>query len=183
MALDNVAEDLAQNLNIGQNFGTSAHNNGSSSSNQGIDYNHPLSNQLALLGRNKLGLIDESSRREERFDRVDGSRTYSLHKDMGYPPDFNSKRKSQGSEFGQYTQLSAAQAHFSYGSNTNVQLSQVEKDIKQLLQGCTFTKNQYDHILRMFKQQKQDQVIPDCSAVNIAANIVITNVSPAKLST
>ncbi|XP_049378051.1 uncharacterized protein LOC125842777 [Solanum stenotomum] len=77
---------------------------------QGIDYNHPLflsptdvsgmsiisfqllgienyilwsrSVRLALLGRNKIGLINGTSRNEERFDRVDGSRTYSLHKDI-----------------------------------------------------------------------------------------------------
>jgi len=92
MAPDNVAVDLSQNLNIGQTSGTSAHNNDSSLSNQSIDYNHPLflsptdisginlisfqltgienymlwsrSIQLALLGRNKLRLIDGSCRRE-----------------------------------------------------------------------------------------------------------------------
>ncbi|XP_047266243.1 uncharacterized protein LOC107873996 [Capsicum annuum] len=96
---------------------------------QGIDYNHPLSIRLALLGRNKIGLIDGSCTKEtisgelwgqwervnaivlswllnsvsksilgglafsssafnvwtdlkERFDQLDGSRTFSLHKEI-----------------------------------------------------------------------------------------------------
>ncbi|XP_015160329.1 uncharacterized protein [Solanum tuberosum] len=125
------------------------------------------------------------------FCKCKGHNKEFCYKIVGYPPDFKSKRKIQGSESGQ---PSASHAHFSYGFNTNVHipewgrkvdesqngnggnsanewvknympLSQAERDVKQLLQGCTFTKDQYDHILKVF-QQKSDQPISDCSAVN-----------------
>ncbi|XP_049349445.1 uncharacterized protein LOC125814012 [Solanum verrucosum] len=226
MAPDNVAVDLAQNLNISQNVGTSAHNNGSSSSNQGIDYNHPLflsptyisginarsqilmmnplpsiNHEYAMImgdesqkavvhtSSSSLGLsamnmesfalyykVRSSSGVSQRFKKnsllvcdfcnYKGHINEFCYKIVGYPPDFKSKKKSQGSESGQYSQPSVAQAHFSYGSNTNVQvpewgkkvenspyhnfggesiaentkanmqLSQSEKDGKQLLQGA-----------------------------------------------
>ncbi|XP_049342649.1 uncharacterized protein LOC125806940 [Solanum verrucosum] len=159
MSPDRVAEELNQGINNGEIAGSGSFvlPSNTVSSSQGIDYNHPLflsptdvsgvslisfqllgienytlwnrSITLALLGRNKIGLVDGSCRNEvygeelwgqwervnaivlswlmnsvsksllsgvafassalqvwndlkERFDRVDGSRTYSLHKDI-----------------------------------------------------------------------------------------------------
>lgn len=155
MVNDQTAVDQSPIVNNGQGATGSLH--GNTGTGQGIDYNHTLflsptdvsgisiisfqlvgvenytlwnrSIRLALLGRNKIGLIDGSSRKEvyneelwgqwervnaivlswlmnsvsksllsgiafattafdvwtdlkERFDRVDGSRSYSLHKDI-----------------------------------------------------------------------------------------------------
>ncbi|KAH0679854.1 hypothetical protein KY284_020939 [Solanum tuberosum] len=137
MSPDRVAEELDRGINNGEIVGSFTLPSNTVSSSQGIDYNHPLflsptdrrSITLALLGRNKIGLVDGSCRKEvygeelwgqwkrvnaivlswlmnsvsksllsgvafassalqvwndlkERFDRVDGSRTYSLHKDI-----------------------------------------------------------------------------------------------------
>ncbi|XP_055814401.1 uncharacterized protein LOC129884050 [Solanum dulcamara] len=89
----------------------------------------------------------------------------------------------------------SVQSNFSYGLNTNVTdesvwgrnikaqhtaykipiegftsnkiVSQVEKDVKQLLQGCTFTKDQYEQILKMMNQQSGSRAnAPDCNKAN-----------------
>ncbi|XP_049398958.1 uncharacterized protein LOC125862879 [Solanum stenotomum] len=92
---------------------------------------------------------------------------------------------------------SAPQANFTYGFNTNIpppgwgipnqqhnsinnegtsttptaslKVSQAEKEVQYLLQGCTFTKDQYDHILKMM-QQKSDVTYPSmCNTANTGA--------------
>lgn len=111
------------------------------------------------------------------------------YKIVGYPPDFKSKRKVQGTSSDSHHQL----AHFSYGMNTNVPIpgwerksdttqvtdevienskglkamSQAEMKVKQLLKGCTFTKEQYDHILTGF-QNKNDSTSSDCYPAHAA---------------
>ncbi|XP_049387396.1 uncharacterized protein LOC125851670 [Solanum stenotomum] len=135
MSPDRVAEELDRGINNGEIDCSFNLPSNTVSSSQGIDYNHHLfltptdvsgvslisfqllgienytlwsrSITLALLGRNKIGLVDGSCRKEvyvsksllsgvafassalqvwndlkKRFDRVDGSRTYSLHKDI-----------------------------------------------------------------------------------------------------
>ncbi|XP_055824401.1 uncharacterized protein LOC129892909 [Solanum dulcamara] len=90
------------------------------------------------------------------------------YKVVGYPPDFKSKKKIQSANtayIDSSTSQQPAHAHFSYGLNTNVYdksvwernikeqhntveatipattTNQAEKDVKQLLQGCTFIKD------------------------------------------
>jgi len=110
------------------------------------------------------------------FCKCKGHSKEFCYKIVGYPPDFKSKRKVQGaSEYTSSGSHNSNQAHFSYGLNTNVQVpgwgrksdssqvdqsevessssthsrqvTQAELEVKQLLKGCTFTKDQYDHIL------------------------------------
>ncbi|XP_055822236.1 uncharacterized protein LOC129890778 [Solanum dulcamara] len=191
---------------------------------------------------------------QERFDRVDRSRTYSLHKEIatlkqdsaamysrggsssgvsnrfkkntlliydfckcrghtkksyykivGYPPDFKSKRKIQSANtaYADTTGLASqpqqsVKANFSYDLNTNITgdlvwgrnitaqhtidkvsaeastsnktISQAKKDAKQLNQGCTFKKDQYEHILKMMSQQSGSKVTTsDCNKANTAS--------------
>ena len=44
-------------------------------------------------------------------------------------------------------------------------MSPAEKEVQQLLQGCTFTKDQYDHILKMI-QQKSEPTTSGCNTAN-----------------
>uniref|UniRef100_A0A3Q7FL19 Reverse transcriptase Ty1/copia-type domain-containing protein n=1 Tax=Solanum lycopersicum TaxID=4081 RepID=A0A3Q7FL19_SOLLC len=44
-------------------------------------------------------------------------------------------------------------------------VSSAEKEVQQLLQGCTFTKDQYDHILKMI-QQKSEPTTSGCNTAN-----------------
>lgn len=119
------------------------------------------------------------------------------YKVVGYPPNFKSKRKSQDVNSGQaIVDAGHTQANFSYGMNTNVHIpgkgtkgesytanmnanlavntpnrtNQAEKDVQQLLQGCTFTKDQYDHILHMF-QQRSESAGATCNATHSAGNV------------
>ncbi|KAG5604153.1 hypothetical protein H5410_025645 [Solanum commersonii] len=98
------------------------------------------------------------------FCKCKGHSKEFCYKIVGYPPNFKSKRKIQSS-----SSENSGQAHFSYGGNTNVpapgwvekldiaqpqiepressshhkqQASQAELEVKQLLKGCTFTKDQ-----------------------------------------
>ncbi|KAH0705411.1 hypothetical protein KY290_012112 [Solanum tuberosum] len=49
---------------------------------------------------------------------------------------------------------------------TSLKVSQAEKEVQHLIQGCTFTKDQYDHILKMM-QQKSDVTSPSmCNTAN-----------------
>jgi len=48
---------------------------------------------------------------------------------------------------------------------TNKSASAAEKEVQQLLQGCTFTKDQYDHILKMV-QQKSKPSASMCKTAN-----------------
>ncbi|XP_055800446.1 uncharacterized protein LOC129869896 [Solanum dulcamara] len=101
------------------------------------------------------------------FCKCRGHTKEYCYKVVGYPPNFKSKRKIQSAS---NSSQHPAHAHFSYGLNTNVHdksveastsiitTSQAEKDVKQLLQGCTFTKDQYDQILKMLNQQSQARV-------------------------
>ncbi|KAH0673746.1 hypothetical protein KY290_025969 [Solanum tuberosum] len=128
MPTNRAIDDLSHNFNNGQNPGVSYPLQTSSSIGQGIDYNHPFflspidisgisiisfqclgvknytlwsrSITLALLGKNKIGIVDGSCRKEvyneelwgqwERvnaivlswFDRIDGSRTYNVQKEI-----------------------------------------------------------------------------------------------------
>ncbi|KAH0706508.1 hypothetical protein KY289_011584 [Solanum tuberosum] len=111
------------------------------------------------------------------FCKCKGHNKEFCYRVVGYPPDFKSKRKIQGA-----SSENSGQAHFFYGGNTNVpapgwvekldiaqlhiepgessshhkqQASQAELEVKQLLQGCTFTKDQYDHILKSYRQKKE----------------------------
>ncbi|KAH0692735.1 hypothetical protein KY285_019832 [Solanum tuberosum] len=54
-------------------------------------------------------------------------------------------------------------------SNSSKLVSQAELEVKQLLKGCTFTKDQYDHILKGF-QHKTDIASLDCNATPAAAH-------------
>ncbi|KAH0635906.1 hypothetical protein KY289_035821 [Solanum tuberosum] len=134
------------------------------------------------------------------FCKCKGHSKEFCYKVIRYPPDFKSKRKTQGVTSGQvttdagHTNTSASQPNFSYGMNINVHIpsrstkgessttnmnanlagnnhnrivSQAEKDVQQLLQGCTFPKNQYDHILHMF-QQRSEPAVAACNATHSA---------------
>ncbi|XP_055812079.1 uncharacterized protein LOC129881995 [Solanum dulcamara] len=257
------ATDSTQRVGI-PSSASSVGNNG-----QGIDYNHPLflsptdvsgisiisfqlqgienytlwnrSIKLALLGRNKLGLVDRMCRKEmygeelwcqwERANAIvlswllnsvsksllsriafasnassvwtdlqeRGHTKESCYKVVGYPPDFKSKRKAQSANMvyadtNSLTNQSqqSGQTNFSYGLNTNVtdealwsrnstvqhtadkspttnSNKAAEREIKQLLQGCTFTKDQYEQILMMMNQQSGSRAnAPDCNKANNA---------------
>jgi len=141
------------------------------------------------------------------FCKCKGHSKEFCYKVIGYPPDFKSKRKTQGVTSGQvtadagHTNTSTSQANFSYGMNTNVHIpsrstkgesstanmnanlagnnhnrtvSQAEKDVQQLLQGCTFTKDQYDHILHMF-QQRSESIVAACNATHSASNVLFVS--------
>ncbi|XP_015164024.1 uncharacterized protein [Solanum tuberosum] len=49
--------------------------------------------------------------------------------------------------------------------------SHAEKEVQQLLQGCTFTKDQYDHILQMF-QNKPERTTSDGNVAHTADHMV-----------
>ncbi|KAL3367370.1 hypothetical protein AABB24_011879 [Solanum stoloniferum] len=130
------------------------------------------------------------------FCKYKGYSKEFCYKVVGYPPDFKSKRKVQGGSIsppGNHSnQYPSAQANFTYGLNTNIpppgwgtpsnpqqhssegsnvnlKISKAEKEVQQMLQGCTFTKDQYDHILKMV-QQKSD--VPTVStSCNTASTI------------
>ncbi|KAH0692321.1 hypothetical protein KY285_019418 [Solanum tuberosum] len=52
-------------------------------------------------------------------------------------------------------------------SSSSKLVSQAELEVKQLLKGCTFKKDQYDHILKGF-QHKTDIALLDCNATPTA---------------
>ncbi|XP_055831032.1 uncharacterized protein LOC129900095 [Solanum dulcamara] len=109
------------------------------------------SQKAVVTGINNLGLYSSI------LDSVAiGHTKESCYKVVGYPPDFKSKRKIQ-------TKRPAEE------STSNNIVSQAEKDIKQLLQGCTNTKDQYEQILKMMSQQSGPRVTaPDCNKANNA---------------
>uniref|UniRef100_A0A0V0IAD8 Putative ovule protein n=1 Tax=Solanum chacoense TaxID=4108 RepID=A0A0V0IAD8_SOLCH len=128
------------------------------------------------------------------FCKCKGHSKEFCYKIVGYPPDFKSKRKVQGTSpsaygttsNGHYSPTPSTHANLSYGMNTNVPppgwgnipdqyqpleaptvtktVSPAEKEVQQLLQGCTFTKDQYDHILKMVQQKSE----PAASVCNTA---------------
>lgn len=49
--------------------------------------------------------------------------------------------------------------------SVNRTVNPTEKEVQQLLQGCTFTKDQYDHILKMI-QQKSERTTAVCNTAN-----------------
>ncbi|KAH0780949.1 hypothetical protein KY290_000547 [Solanum tuberosum] len=53
---------------------------------------------------------------------------------------------------------------------TNKSASAAEKEVQQLLQGCTFTKDQYDHILKMV-QQKSEPSASMCKTANTSDTV------------
>uniref|UniRef100_A0A3Q7J5P9 Reverse transcriptase Ty1/copia-type domain-containing protein n=1 Tax=Solanum lycopersicum TaxID=4081 RepID=A0A3Q7J5P9_SOLLC len=131
-----------------------------------------------------------------QFKTDQGHNKEFCHKIVGYLPDFKSKRKVQGTSpaYGNtgsnnYSQTRLTHANLTYGMNTNVPpprwgniseqyqsssetpsvnrtVSPAEKEVQQLLQGCTFTKDQYDHILKMIQQNFE----PTTSVCNTANN-------------
>ncbi|KAG5612115.1 hypothetical protein H5410_023396 [Solanum commersonii] len=86
-------------------------------------------------------------------------------------------------------------ANFTYGLNTNIpppgwgislnqqqlmnglapevsstvspnRISQVEREVQQMLHGCTFTKDQYDHILKMVQQKSDASTVSACNTAS-----------------
>ncbi|XP_055803621.1 uncharacterized protein LOC129872729 [Solanum dulcamara] len=133
------------------------------------------------------------------FCKCRGHTKESCYKVVGYPPDFKSKRRVQSANMvhtdtNSLTSQSqqSGQANFSYGLNTNVSDETLwgrsstvqhtadklttttpnkaaEKEVKQLLQGCTFTNDQYEQILMMMNQQSYPRAnAPECNKANNA---------------
>ncbi|XP_055834507.1 uncharacterized protein LOC129903053 [Solanum dulcamara] len=133
------------------------------------------------------------------FCKCRGHTKESCYKVVGYPPDFKSKRRVQNANMvhtdtNSLTSQSqqSGQANFSYGLNTNVSDEPLwgrsstvqhtadklttttpnkttEREVKQLLQGCTFTKDQYEQILMMMNQQSCPRAnAPECNKANNA---------------
>ncbi|XP_015165801.1 uncharacterized protein [Solanum tuberosum] len=124
------------------------------------------------------------------FCKCKGHSKEFCYKVVGYPPDFKSKRKVQGGSIsppGNHSnQYSSAQANFTYGLNTNIpppgwgtpqqhssegsnvnlKISKAEKEVQQMLQGCTFTKDQYDHILKMVQQKSESPTVSTCNTAS-----------------
>ncbi|XP_069148698.1 uncharacterized protein [Solanum lycopersicum] len=132
------------------------------------------------------------------FCKCKGHNKEFCYKIVGYPPDFKSKRKVQGpsSAYGttgniNYNHTPLTHANLTYGMNTTVPppgweniseqhqsssgttsvnrtVSVAEKEVQQLLQGCTFIKDQYDHILKMVQQKSEPAV---CNTANTTGTL------------
>ncbi|XP_055803840.1 uncharacterized protein LOC129872909 [Solanum dulcamara] len=131
------------------------------------------------------------------FCKCRGHTKDSFYKVVGYAPDFKSKRKVQSANMvhadtNSLTNQSqqSGQANFSYSLNTNVtdealwgrnstvhqttnkppattSNKTAKKEVKQLLQGCTFTKDQYEQFFMMMNQQSGSRAnAPDCNKGN-----------------
>ncbi|KAH0683240.1 hypothetical protein KY289_020992 [Solanum tuberosum] len=105
------------------------------------------------------------------FNKCKGHTKDQCYKLIEYPTDFKSKRKVStstgngaymvGNEFNNtrkdgYENVSD-ELSFNYGSNTNVSVKNHMSNIKECtnqLQGCNFTKDQYNQILQMLKQNQ-----------------------------
>ncbi|KAH0706360.1 hypothetical protein KY289_011436 [Solanum tuberosum] len=108
-------------------------------------------------GRYKGGSSPQASSPSSHYLSTHANFTYGLNTNIP-PPGWGISLNQQQLMNGHAPEVSS--------TITPNRISQAEREVQQMLHGCTFTKDQYDHILKMVQQKSDASTVSACNTAS-----------------